>query len=809
MLTTNQLESMRPHLLSGHYNLLLGSGISLDSFDRKGKPLLGAYDLTVELCKLKGVPDTTPLSRVSLLLDADEVEKHITVPYLHCRAGETVGRLTSFVWKSVFTLNVDDALEAAYETAHHAKQTIESLNFDTLYKSPSTKNELTIVHLHGFTRQPEKGYVFSTTEYGRVTRGMNAWMHVLSELIASEPFIIAGTTLNEPDLDYYLSSRTSASGRNRGPSLFIEPYPNKITENLCARHGLLLIRAKLSEFLAWLLAQVGIPPTVAQLTVPSLQGLFKKPPLPQAQISFFSTFELVRPSTRNPDGEISPFYYGRSARWSDFEADLDVPTESELKSVAKARNFISDGSPSVKILCTISDPGRGKTTQIRRVAYDLAKDGQIVFCLNSKETIDAENVVEILMQVARPVVLVIDGVADHAASLRQIVGSMRPSKPILILCGDRDYRKDHIDRILGDFGIEWSEVDDWTIGAYEQLIEKLRKGGLLGDHDAVHNPKKFADRLLGDPAAIATCRALNNFKPLEIILRSIWKDATDPAKRSFAIAALGEHCYQGGIFYPILETAYPNPKLSDQLTLNCPLPLAYAEDGDYVLALNAVVADRILHMLVREKQAYLLEIFCDLAKSLSPYVNRRTSISRSPEARLAARLFNSEKVARPMLGDLAEKFYIATRESWQWNSRYWEQRAIFTQASNIDLAVQYARHAVAIEDHPFPWTTLASLLTKKLENVAVGHQFIFEEVSNLLTKVFRYEAERQWRPTPHPYVVLFHAVELFLGNGGQLAPRKQDFILEKFRYCEKAFPRDFKLIQSGERILTLFRSSNG
>ena len=168
MLTEEILNALRPSLFAGHYNLLLGSGVSLDSTDKRGVPLKSAGDLTVDLCNLKGVKTTTPLSRVSLLLDQDETEKHITLPYSACKAGETVKRLTSFVWKSAFTLNVDDALEAAYETTVRPKQESESLNYDSLYKTPSTKATLPIVHLHGFTREPEKGYVFSTNEYGRV-----------------------------------------------------------------------------------------------------------------------------------------------------------------------------------------------------------------------------------------------------------------------------------------------------------------------------------------------------------------------------------------------------------------------------------------------------------------------------------------------------------------------------------------------------------------------------------------------------------------------------------------------------------------
>lgn len=793
---------MRPGLFAGHYNLLLGSGASLDSFDRHRKALKSATELTTDLCTLKGVKSTTPLSRVSLLLTSKEVEKYITEPYLACRAGETVKRLTSFVWKTAFTLNVDDALEAAYETATRPKQTIESLNYDTTYKTPLNKTQLPIVHLHGFTREPEKGYVFSTSEYARVTRGLNPWMHVLSELVASEPFIIAGTSLNESDLEYYISSRTDTSGRsNRGPTIFVEPFPDQITESLCKRHGLVLVKATLAKFLAWLIATVGNPPTVIQLTVPSLDGIFTTAPLPEKQVSFFTCFELVRSTTPNPQGEVPPFYFGRAARWSDLESLLDVPTDDELAIGAKARSFIGSDSRSIKILCTISEPGNGKTTEIRRVAYDLAKEGYVVLNLNAKFGIDTENVLSVLILIDRPVVLIIDGLADHASSLRTVLVSLTPCKSVVVVGADRDYRRDHIDRILGDLDIEFIGITKWNVEPYEQLIEKLRRAGLVGASDAIRYPKKFAQQLVGDAVAIATCRALNNFKPLEIIVRSLWKDATEHSRRSYAIAALAEHCYSGGVFYPVLEKAYQNPALAEQLELTCPLPLAYTEDGDYVLPLHPAVADRLLHMLSREKPELLLELFCALANALSPYVNRRTTMDRTPEARLASRLFSAEHITRLLLGSHADDFYVQTREAWQWNSRYWEQRALLTQATNIDTAVQFARHAVAIEAHPLPWTTLASLLVRKMEASSIGLDSLFSEIYDLLTQVFKQEAARGWRATPHPYSTLIHAAEVFLEKGGRIPPRKQDWIVQQIEYCQRAFSRDTNLNSLGQRIL--------
>lgn len=661
MLSQENLELLRQGLFSGQYNLLLGSGVSLDSSDRYGQALKSARNLTEDLCDFKDVGKGTTLSRVSLLLEPNEIDKYLTQPYLGCRAGETVKRITTFVWRTIFTFNIDDALEAAYESVERPKQEIEPLNYDTLFKNQPNKSHLLIVHLHGFTREPEKGYVFSTTEYGRATRGNSAWMHILSELVATEPFIIAGTSLNEPDFEYYLAGRSAASARiNRGPSILVEPYPDKITESICNRHGLILVKSTLSEFLKWLSEEIGPSPTVAQLTVPSLEGIFGNKQSAEDQVDFFSCFELIRQSAPNPDGEVSPFYFGKLARWSDFESSVDVPTDDERFIGAHARNWLKGNESSVKIISVHSEPGSGKTTIIRRIAYDLVKEGYIAFNLKENSVIDPERFALMLSQLSYPTCIVIDGLADHSAALRSLIAEIKCRRPILILSADRDYRRDHIDRIIGDLNIEYHGVSDWPVDSFEQLIGKLHRVGLLGHSDAVHYPRKFANQLVRDTIAVGVCRALNNFKPLEVIVRSLWADAGVSERRSYAIAAIAEHCYAGGVFHPILEKSNHNPKLKNQLEFDCPLPLTYSEDGDYVLPLYSVVADRLLHMLSREKQTLLLEMFSLLANALSPYVNRRATIDRTPEAKLAARLFSAEQVVRPFLGAHADVFFCAS-----------------------------------------------------------------------------------------------------------------------------------------------------
>jgi len=349
VIDAHTLAKVKETLFAGRYNLLLGAGCTLDSRDQHGNPLMGGEKLRLHLCKLKGVKESTPLSKVSQLLSDAERKQQLTDRYLGCKAGPTVCRLPRFVWKHAFTFNIDDALEVAYQATAQRKQSIVPINFDSLYETFSSRYELPAIHLHGFARQPEKGYVFSLAQYANVTRGLNPWMHVLSELLGSESFIIAGTSLAEPDLEFYLSGRTPTSPRSdRGPSILVEPNPDAITEDDCKRHGLLLVKATLLEFLEWLEAQLGPAPSLEQLTLPAFDQLFARPPDKLRQIGFFSSFQLVKEvePLSKAEAAISSFFYGRPPTWKDLASSSDIALDNELRIENKIRAFLDgQGNP--------------------------------------------------------------------------------------------------------------------------------------------------------------------------------------------------------------------------------------------------------------------------------------------------------------------------------------------------------------------------------------------------------------------------------------------------------------------------------
>ena len=190
------------------------------------------------------------------------------------------------------------------------------------------------------------------------------------------------------------------------------------------------------------------------------------------------------------------------------------------------------------------------------------------------------------------------------------------------------------------------------------------------------------------------------------------------------------------------------------------------EDHDYVVTMNAVIGERVLQRIVRRDPA-LLCAFQAIARGLAPHVNRRAMMLRSPEARLAGRLFDADKIVKPLLGQNAEPFYISCQEQWRWNSRYWEQRTLLIADADLDTAVRYARHAIAIEWGPFPLTTLGKLLLRQMEHTQPPDEALFNEAFDNLATAIRKEDYRS-RIRIHPYVTLFAGASRFVEGGGSL-----------------------------------------
>jgi hypothetical protein len=134
-----------------------------------------------------------------------------------------------------------------------------------------------------------------------------------------------------------------------------------------------------------------------------------------------------------------------------------------------------------------------------------------------------------------------------------------------------------------------------------------------------------------------------------------------------------QHCIRSGVRAEILNAFTDQTGWAEQFKVSHPLPIVYYDGAqkNFIVPQNSTLATLILKRISDTDKDGLLKIFIDLANALAPRVNPRTITLRTPEARLAGRLFDYDQVTESLLGGLSERFYAAVEPAWQWNSRYW------------------------------------------------------------------------------------------------------------------------------------------
>ena len=780
MINPGLVDSFRNTLFSGKYSLLLGSGVSLSSRDGRGRPLRGTEQLQLDICRLTGANPATSLSRAYNLMTPQQRQSELVDRYSNCRHGADLRPLRRFLWKRIFTFNIDDVIENLYRHDDCA-QKLATLNFDSPFEPDTEKSVLQCIHLHGFSGQPDSGFVFSHSEYTRILQGTNPWTLLLCETLPSDAFIIAGTSLDEIDLEHYLARRTSSTPRRgRGPSLLIEPNPDAATLADCNRYELILVKAEFGRFLEWMEGTFPNPPTASGLVVPPLENLFRSALSQRTLLRFFSDFELVQPRITEPDRDFVPksYMYGAEPTWSDIDEHLDVERDANQAAMNWLTTWFDQPSTRERVLLISDGPATGKSTLLKRVGHDLASLGRVVLHVRTLDKIDVRTAARCLRQRTSPTVILADNFADCARQVHDLLEEVGSSTEVAVVGVERAYRREHVDVVMSNTPMTVKKIGHPTAGELEQLLEKYRTSGLVADKNLMGDRQHSIGILRGEPIAMVVCRILNDYRPLDRIVDSIWEAATERQRTIYLTCALARRCYAGGIRRSILQTiAGSDSSIDDLLGERCSLPLVvHPSHDDFLLPQSVLVADHVLPRVARRETDLTMEVFTRLARGIAARVNRKAIKMRTPEARLAVRLFDADKIVRPLLAVRAEDFYIAARHTWEWNSRYWEQRALLIADRDIRTALQFARHAVAIEVHPFPLTTLGTVLLKRLDSAGEAERApIFLEAFTVLSRAITMERDNA-RVTVRPFSTLLTGTSKFLQNGGSLTLEQHDAI---------------------------------
>jgi hypothetical protein len=135
----------------------------------------------------------------------------------------------------------------------------------------------------------------------------------------------------------------------------------------------------------------------------------------------------------------------------------------------------------------------------------------------------------------------------------------------LILGFERSYRIEYVLRAIAGNASDKISLAAFGEREARELIIKMESHGLASYR--VSELVKQATEMAKDPIAIAVCRIMNDFRPVEEIVQSILRDTDDDRLQRYVGCALAAYCYRGGIAYSILSAAFSTHGLDMQFRI--------------------------------------------------------------------------------------------------------------------------------------------------------------------------------------------------------------------------------------------------
>jgi hypothetical protein len=729
-LRADDLAAVARGVAREEYQLLLGAGCSIGAEGGDGRPLPGANDLTVQILKdfnLNPHGDTVDLRTAYELIEPlfDGHGWGRQAYFRHRFSGCTPSWhdcILGMRWKRIWTLNVDDVIEQAYtKNPQHRKQEPKTYTWATPFCDPNRiKDELQIIHLHGYAaeRDTENKLIFSILEYLQATAPHHTWHRIFGDQFPTQPFIVVGAKLrDEWDLADFLRRGSQSRYVTGQPSLIVLREITPLQNQQFRQWGLEPIEADAATFFRDLQRKV----KPIEIELGRLIELSENKPIGHYGLIFLQQFQWLRIDADNIDQSNHDFYQGDEPTWADILNDRDAPLEivGKLLGVLPARpSTIS----SQMVYCISGYPGSGKTTALFRIARRLINRGFDVYSFRGEERLNVDAVLQWLSHTSSGVLL-FDDLADFASDVgRLMVEAANAGLTALVLAAERDSRIPHVYQgIPVEFlrsGPEYQlvKLSNPEIDALLDKLEQAHRLGRLTRDTRTQRKNHFtykADRQL--LVAMAELEGGRGF--LGRVRNEFEHDIPNEAFRF-----LYELCCMTYAFgYPLpvgiacTTAGIRSSELTAGLRAKGQLGSIFRLDTRGLKPRHRVVASMVVERVLDQKKRF--EAAYSLAKSLAPYVTPSTIRQQTLPYRIARRLLDKDVVKEWMGIDRARHWYECLTQEYDWNARYWEQRALLEiDFSNFPTARSFAEQALAIQTHTFTENTLGTVLMRTATN---------------------------------------------------------------------------------------------
>jgi hypothetical protein len=730
------------------YQLLLGAGVSRDVADRKGNRLPSGDGMAIEIADVFGL-DVSPTERKDLsrlfrsagrraTKSGKTRDEWLTERFSKTSPPAWYQVLGGVSWRTIWTLNIDDAVERAL------RERVRAVHFaETDMGIPD--GVIPVVHLHGDARDPNRGFVFSVDEYKSYVDTAKSWPTKFQETLSDDPFIIMGAALHhEFDLTTALNARARAVARQE-PTIAVMPNPTALDREDFAEWNIEIFDGTAEQFLNRV--RDDLPAAVNSLA--TTNGAVS--PAAPALVRFLEHWH--------------PTLQGKKTRWHDYLAG-DEPEPSDVSNgliVPRALEpeIIKDLANGKPVLMW-GRPFSGKTSIALSVASKMSSQGYTFFSFQEESRLDIGAVLVRVRELPQTV-LVIEYAGEFVRSLEELLERAREEGlPLRLLAIEREGPSERL-KALGVF--EEHEVhghlgDD----ELESLVELLRRKGQLvakWKHPSSTSISNLRKAKVNDLTGVLIELVLG--EALESRVKNDYRAINTASGRAIAIlGAIGSRV-GGGISLGIAAAALGTTARAIESRLqddNVAYSMAQIRGGRIRLR-NRLFGELLTEKILSQKEAYGLVV--GLCRALAPQLSRQAISDNTWAYRMARHLLDhdqlSKLIGRPRLDD----FYSEIEDGFEWNSRFWEQRAL---AASFDrqhpAAERFANNGVEANRDGYSLTTLATVKFRKLahSHPGLGEPEVDDEMWVAL-HLLREARDKSVHFSEHPFITFFSNMQTY------------------------------------------------
>ena len=757
MLDDVTLDRIASGIARGEYSLLLGAGASIGARGGNKNLLPSGPQLRDHLIRDFSIPtggEDVILSRAYAAArrqEPDRLKSYILEWFTGC-SPTWQHSLTQMQWHRIWTLNIDDVVENAYE-AKSIK--IDHFDWTSRHRDRSYSTNQ-IVHLHGYAGDLAGGntnldhLVFSVNDYAATLVDGRTWHAVFIDEFAELPFIILGASLVEEfDLQQALQQGTMANQLRGLPSVIVLKSVTELQRDELTALGLLVVEADAEDFIAEMCSRV-------QAQTMKLASEFGGDFSPEVS-RFLQQFIDLRAFQPRHNLQRHDFYSGYEPQWSNIANEDDAAmeiTEALFSSLSKA-DEASETSQSIHVLTGSS--GTGKSTGLLRIARNFVGKDRLPFLFRADEDLDVDATTHWLERYPNTV-LFVDNCADFAQSLQELATQCASRNLKLLAVGaERTVRRRILrDRISGSFlhigpEYEYRLLSESDVASLISKLESRRRLGRITRRSKQERHDYFwrlASRRLFD--GMANLEGGEGFRNR---IRTGFLLIQDKHLKDIYSAA--SIAYQLGYPLPIgiASKAGSIPVRRLRTLLEDTDIMVVTQQG--VRPPHRITASIVVDSVLSQDEKY--DAMHRLMFALSPHVDINAIRNLTRHHRLLRQLLDEEAVMRLVGRRKGRDLYDAVQKLFDWNGRYWDQRALFeSRLGNNAQARSYAERSIQVQAHPFAFNTLGTILGR------IAFQSGDVEKLRECVKNLESSRDRLTRDTSeHPYITFFSTMNKF------------------------------------------------